>query len=472
MISVAFDAPVSFVATSTGCKAPMPVGTLEDAFLRSAGRNGEVSAAAMVIKKEPRQPGSETTDSLQPEENKDANEGKKTSTGNNQEKKKKKPKKLPSVEKEIRVRKLNQEPATVTSPEESANDGEKTLKEELEYWKKLALASTAPAKHASMSSSSTSTTACGSGTASQHSWSMPSGSGDRGTPMSARDDADADFQAGGDDMFKEFWNSIGSKVGTFGGSLGDQKFLGEIEAQLKQSFPLPSDDMSNNPDCEESGLEKHLADAVKGNAFDMRGALGQRFNRTHKKGTKAYEEYNLNKTWEAKRLFRINWAKKALQKIRCEKKRGKMSRTIDANKGVYRPFAAVVEHQGYQFDPQGAVLRASRYASKCLRLGPPFCSFNQMTDTLEFLDVEREHREEFEQVWEQWQTQFTEKKRDPKKGPKPEGSGGGNDDDDDSEPDVGSNDDDEPPSKKRSAGKARAARNPRVRANSCHCRLR
>ncbi len=40
-------------------------------------------------------------------------------------------------------------------------------------------------------------------------------------------------------------------------------------------------------------------------------------------------------------------------------------------------------------------------------MGPPFCSFNGMTDTLEFLEVKREHTEEFEEIWSTWRVEFS-----------------------------------------------------------------
>ena len=207
-----------------------------------------------------------------------------------------------------------------------------------------------------------------------------------------------------DKCFEEFWNELSRGNDFMKGTNNDEMFV-DIEKQLKTCFMVP--DIKNDK-SETDGLETALSAAVMNNTFDIRGSLGQRFNKSHPKGSELHTKYHQNKTWESKRLFRIDWAKDELKRIKVTKSHGKVSRTIDKNKGVYKPFACLVEGQGYNFDPKGAVRRASRYTSKCLRLGPPFCSINNMTDTLEFLEVKREHTEEFEEIWSTWREESSE----------------------------------------------------------------
>lgn len=210
--------------------------------------------------------------------------------------------------------------------------------------------------------------------------------------------------AGDDDSFEKFWSDL-SKGDDFMKGTNNEVLFADIEKQLSTCFKVPDINVQQD---ENDGLGKALSAAVTNNTFDIRGSLGQRFNKAHPKGCELHTKYHQNKTWESKRLFRIEWAKDELKKIKVTKSHGKVSKTIDKNKGVYKPFACLVEGQGFSFDPQGAIRRASRYTSKCLRLGPPFCSFNSMTDTLEFLEVKREHSEEFEEIWSTWRVEFSE----------------------------------------------------------------
>lgn len=153
-----------------------------------------------------------------------------------------------------------------------------------------------------------------------------------------------------------------------------------------------------------------LEDAHKNpKGFDIRGPLGQRFARATRPGTEQGAAYRECKTHQAKLAFRKEWAEQRLQEAQESKTEKKSWRQMDANNGTYVCFAKLVENQGYQYDPTGAVLRASRYAYKCVMMQGKFVSMNKMTETMEFLEVTRTHSEMFENCWTLYRTEYDAK---------------------------------------------------------------
>ena len=58
---------------------------------------------------------------------------------------------------------------------------------------------------------------------------------------------------------------------------------------------------------------------------------------------------------------------------------GEEYKRVDKSKGVYLPFAVLVEREGFAVDPVGAVQAATRMATRCAQLGGNWVQQNQFT---------------------------------------------------------------------------------------------
>ena len=104
-------------------------------------------------------------------------------------------------------------------------------------------------------------------------------------------------------------------------------------------------------ECQDVLLARQLQDALSRGDFGVRDALGVRFYKDFRAGgkdnIKVKEDFinklkNEGKTAnEAKRLFRMEWAKKTLEKVNIGKHHSKTWEEVDADEGVYDPFAVL-----------------------------------------------------------------------------------------------------------------------------------
>lgn len=150
-----------------------------------------------------------------------------------------------------------------------------------------------------------------------------------------------------------------------------------------------------------NGWEQEVWLACEKGDFDIRGKLGQKFQKEHRKGTEAGEEYKFaGNSHVAKAAFRLAWTQKKKQIITERLKQSEKQSKIDYTNAQYEPFAIIVRNEGGFDDPTGnAVRAASSYASKCVILGPPWVAYNSMTERVDFLYMKKGIREEFEQSW-------------------------------------------------------------------------
>ena len=61
-------------------------------------------------------------------------------------------------------------------------------------------------------------------------------------------------------------------------------------------------------------------------------------------------------------------------------------------------FAKIVEHEGGRHLPS-ALVAATKHASKCLAMGPPFIAYNTFTERVDFMLIERSETDIFERAW-------------------------------------------------------------------------
>ena len=149
---------------------------------------------------------------------------------------------------------------------------------------------------------------------------------------------------------------------------------------------------------EEDEFIKACKVAMETGTFDMNGALGGRFYRDMKRGTINHAEYSELKGRTAKALFRQNWAKKTLGSIVEEKEEKTSYKRIDKNKGVYRPFGAIVNKEGGWSDPV-AVRGTKLLAIKCIKMGGHWISTNPFTERMEYLHLKKGFESEYGKSW-------------------------------------------------------------------------
>lgn len=154
------------------------------------------------------------------------------------------------------------------------------------------------------------------------------------------------------------------------------------------------------PDGSGSGsYEQQLQAALKTGVFDIRGPLGQKFSAMHKKGTAQHAMYNQGKGRKEKADFRLEWAKMELDTVISKKVYTKSYKVVSASMGTYKPFSMLVRDEG---GDQEALDAAKRIASKCVILGGDWCSYNVMSERLEFLHLKREHNEIMTTMWQKY----------------------------------------------------------------------
>ncbi|CAK0833824.1 unnamed protein product [Prorocentrum cordatum] len=169
--------------------------------------------------------------------------------------------------------------------------------------------------------------------------------------------------------------------------------------------------MSNEVGAKTKELIVQMTDALKTNTVEPRSGLGQRFSTAHKPGTdnaKKLEAYVKRrgdegvKTNDAKKEFRIQWAKEQLDSITHGKKETNEWQEVDEETGTYVPFAVLVEKMGFFFDPEGALERAKKYADKCMAMKGGWVVDDEMVEEINFFHLERKHRTILAKKWESY----------------------------------------------------------------------
>lgn len=99
--------------------------------------------------------------------------------------------------------------------------------------------------------------------------------------------------------------------------------------------------------------------------------------------------------------FRKKWAQQQLTIVKESRTSARKWAEVDVTKGTY------------QFDATGAVARAGRYATKCIKMGGKWTTTNSMTEAMEFLEIQRSSVETFERSWSQFKQEMKVGKQAP-----------------------------------------------------------
>eukprot|EP00969_Alexandrium_andersonii_P248048 10961662-Alexandrium_andersonii.AAC.1 len=108
--------------------------------------------------------------------------------------------------------------------------------------------------------------------------------------------------------------------------------------------------------------------------------------------------YNANRTYDAKRTFRNNWAKFKIETIKERKVERESFTKSDSNLGTFHPFGKIVLEEGGWQDPS-AVRAATKYATKALGLGGDWVKWNEFTERWEFRYVKTSQLDVYENRW-------------------------------------------------------------------------
>lgn len=127
------------------------------------------------------------------------------------------------------------------------------------------------------------------------------------------------------------------------------------------------------------------------NGVELRTAAGQRFSRECGKNDN-YRQLSTRQKAE----FRKQWAVENFQRIKSSKVKSTSLKQTDISRGVYLPFAVIVQKEG---NDEQALAAATRYSESCLKLGHPWHKENKFTGRREYLYIRQEYEESFERSW-------------------------------------------------------------------------
>jgi len=147
--------------------------------------------------------------------------------------------------------------------------------------------------------------------------------------------------------------------------------------------------------------------AVQNGKVESRSTVGWNFDRTCKSDLTLKADYKKCGSNKEKEAFRLEWARGRLTYFVKSRTYTKSFARVDITKGIYRPFARIAVEQG---GDKAAYKAALRYVLKCIQLGPPWTLWNDMTDRLDFLDLEKGFTEELSQAWSNQQREFNDQR--------------------------------------------------------------
>ena len=170
-------------------------------------------------------------------------------------------------------------------------------------------------------------------------------------------------------------------------TVGSPELLDPLKATEKEieDFAKSVETKSPNEEAHKSDVDTTCGDEVldkaiheDGGNFDIRGHVGQRFQKEHKPGSEAHRQYHMNRTHFEKKTFRENWCKLKYEEAKRFRIKSEKYSMVDANIGTYQCFAMLVVNQRLAFDRNGAIQRAKRCAMKCMQMGPPWTSCHEL----------------------------------------------------------------------------------------------
>lgn len=200
-----------------------------------------------------------------------------------------------------------------------------------------------------------------------------------------------------EDVINDDAASLLDKLTGIGCSMDD---VSTLEATIRKSTPNVDDGKVENLTKE----EKDFKTAIDSNQIDPRSGVGQRVMNSIKSDEKKFAEYRtLDRKGAAE--YRMNFAKVKLANLKEARVVGQKWKRIDTTRGRYLPFSKMVREEGNDED---ALLGCVKVVQKCMAMGHPWVHRHPQTERLEYLLLNFEWAEDFEQSWSTWKTHWQE----------------------------------------------------------------
>ena len=148
-----------------------------------------------------------------------------------------------------------------------------------------------------------------------------------------------------------------------------------------------------------------LQEAVDSEGFEARSYLANVFRNDHKPGTPAGTKYKECTNRDEAKTFRMEWTKKQLNNITTKKVHSTSWKRIDKTLGKYRNFGRLVIDLG-GWTCQEAIDGATCAITKCVMMGSPWVRRHPQTLLVEYLVLEMQFEEVFENMWSDFEEQW------------------------------------------------------------------
>jgi hypothetical protein len=165
----------------------------------------------------------------------------------------------------------------------------------------------------------------------------------------------------------------------------------------------------------EETVEKIKAELDSGDV-DVRGAMGQRMTAYLKANPTASAEYKALKqpgaTMTLKRQWRLQWAAKELQGMTTVKKtKLEEYQIIEEEDGVYENLENIVIGEGGK-DSAAAWRAAIAYATKAMKLGGQWLSYNAFTGRTDILYIKKTRKTRFNRLWSMYEEKMQQQSQE------------------------------------------------------------
>ena len=164
-----------------------------------------------------------------------------------------------------------------------------------------------------------------------------------------------------------------------------ERFKEKTEAMIESSEPSGDEPVDIYQIAKETGV------------FDIRGRIGQQFQREHRKGTERWRHYKAL-TPELKPGYRKSWGKDKHKHYECGETHNELTKKCKTVKKIWGTFGFHVERLGgWGWRP--AVNGAKKLCSRAALCGPDWCKKDKWSDMGIFACTEESEADVFEEVW-------------------------------------------------------------------------
>ena len=157
----------------------------------------------------------------------------------------------------------------------------------------------------------------------------------------------------------------------------------------------------------DDSLEKQAATTGE---FDIRGRVGQKFQKAYKVGSEKHAQYKLMNP-QQKRDERKRWAKETFAQVIVGKSYESSYKRVDEEAGEWHTLGSlIVSLGGWQWEP--AITGGKLHFAKAVRMGGDWCRRDEMSELLMVMKLNRKHSGIMQQSWNRF-TQWKQEHENP-----------------------------------------------------------